>query len=458
MRSIITDRRLLLALLALNALLKFSWLGVNELSGDEPFTVFWATRPFSEFAVMLRTENNPPLYFLLIRAWTRLVPLEEAWLRVPSALFSILTVWPLFLVARKLGGRAMAAIACLLFTLNNHQYAFAHEVRGYSLLLLLTTLAAWLVVRGQGTSSVRSTGVLAAVFTALVWTHFFGWLVIGLLGICVMVLPELRDDRRRVLIATLIALLAYIPYGFIFFHRAGESMAHGTWVDPHGPEEIWHMVRRWSNQPMVTLLLLLPLVLVAVRERLASYALRFALLWWLLPLFGLWLVQWWVAAYVDRYLLFASIGFYLAVGYGLANLMGKGRTRWAVPAIGIASMALTFTPWRSNDQCPSCVAGQVRAWQRSTDDPPVLVRPFWYKPTLWSQLDRSREGDVPWSEPWSERYDDARHPQAVQQRDEFILVYFAAADDSSAPPVFEGYRQNEFTQCDALVRVGRYVR
>ena len=103
MRSIITDRRLLLALLALNALLKFSWLGVNELSGDEPFTVFWATRPFSEFAVMLRTENNPPLYFLLIRAWTRLVPLEEAWLRVPSALFSILTVWPLFPAAQEGG-------------------------------------------------------------------------------------------------------------------------------------------------------------------------------------------------------------------------------------------------------------------------------------------------------------------------------------------------------------------
>ena len=38
----LSDRQLLFLLLALNALLKLSWLGVNELSGDEPFTVFWA--------------------------------------------------------------------------------------------------------------------------------------------------------------------------------------------------------------------------------------------------------------------------------------------------------------------------------------------------------------------------------------------------------------------------------
>ena len=452
-----TDRRLLLGLLALNALLKFSWLGVNELSGDEPFTVFWATRPLAEFWEMLRTENNPPLYFLLIKAWTFCVPLEEAWLRVPSAVFSVLTVWPLFQLARKVGGTPVAVVSCLLFTLNNHQFGFAHEVRGYSLLLLLTTVTAWLVVRGPAGSTTRSTALLAVVLACLVWTHFFGWLVIGLLGVCVLLLPELRSERRRVLLASILAAVAFLPYGIIFFQRAGESITHGTWVDPHGPEEMWHMVRRWSNQPVVTLLLLLPLLVVLVRERLRPYALRFALLWWLLPLIGLWLVQGWVPAYVDRYLLFASIGFYLAAAYALVNVFRAGWSRWAVPMIGISSMVFSFTPWKDNDQHPSRVAGQVREWQRAAEAPRVLVRPFWYKTTLWAHLDRSREGDPPWSQAWSESYNDARLP-AGQEADELILVYMAAKEEAGSPQEVEGFRKVEEQQSDALVRVARYVR
>ena len=458
MRSHHTDRWLILGLIALNALLKFAWLGVNELSGDEPFTVFWATRPLGEFWEMLRTENNPPLYFLLIKAWTGCVPLEEAWLRVPSALFSVLTIWPLFLLARRLGNSAMAGAACLLFTLNNHQYAYAHEVRAYSLLLLLTTVAAWLVVRGPGASWVRSTVLLTTVLAAMVWTHFFGWLVIGLLGVCVLTVPELRDERRRLLLAVVIAVVVFLPYGFIFFQRAGESIAQGTWVKAHGAEEIWHMVRRWSNQPVVTLLLLLPLLVVLIRERLGSYALRFALVWWLLPLFGLWLVQWWVPAYVDRYLLFASIGFYLAAAYALVNLMSAEWMRWAAPLIAITAMAFTFTPWKDNGQHPSRVAAQVRAWQRDSGDPPVLVRPFWYKLTLWAQLDRSHADRTPWLRSWSEHYDDALAPAYLEESDEVILVYMATAGDPGPTPSIEGFRQAEERQSDALIRVARYVR
>lgn len=458
MRSTTTDRWLLIALLAFGAMVKFSWLGVNELSGDEPFTVFWATRPLDEFLAILRTENNPPLHFLLVKAWACYVPLEEAWLRAPSALFSTLTVWPLFLLARALGGRAMGVITCALFTLSNHQYAFAHEVRAYALMLLLSALGAWLTVRGPGASLRRSTLMLAVVFALLVWTHFFGWLVIGMCGACTIILPELRSERRRVLFAALIALVTFLPYGFIFFHRAGESIAQGTWVRPHGMEEMWHMVRRWSNQPVVTLLLLLPVLIVAGRTRLKAYGLRLALLWLSVPLIGLWCVQWWVPAFVDRYLLFASIGFYLAAAFGSINLYRAGPLRWAAPAFAVAAMAVTFTPWKDNGQFPSRVAAQVRDYQRSMGGASVIVRPFWYKLTLWTRMDRSRDCRPPWLDVWSEHYDDARATKSLDEANGFVLVYMSAADDGAPRPVFDGFRHVEEVQCDGLMRVARYVR
>ena len=32
-------------LLLVNLALKLAWAGVNELAGDEPFTVYWSMRP-----------------------------------------------------------------------------------------------------------------------------------------------------------------------------------------------------------------------------------------------------------------------------------------------------------------------------------------------------------------------------------------------------------------------------
>ena len=43
-----TDRLLLFGLVAVNLVLKLSWLDVTELAHDEPFTVFWSQRSWAE--------------------------------------------------------------------------------------------------------------------------------------------------------------------------------------------------------------------------------------------------------------------------------------------------------------------------------------------------------------------------------------------------------------------------
>ncbi|MFN9327622.1 MAG: hypothetical protein ACK6A5_19805, partial [Flavobacteriales bacterium] len=72
----------------LNLALKLAWLGVNELAHDEPFTVFWSQATWERLGTRFRSENNPPLEFLLITAWRALVPFEAAWRRFPAAVCS----------------------------------------------------------------------------------------------------------------------------------------------------------------------------------------------------------------------------------------------------------------------------------------------------------------------------------------------------------------------------------
>ncbi len=374
-----SDRVLIIGLLLLNFMLKFSWLGLNELSGDEPFTVYWSQRPLTELFAMLRTENNPPLYFLLIKAWSHLVPFTAAWLRVPSATFSALAVWPLFLLGARLGGRAVGIVTVLLFTFSNYHFGFAHEVRSYALFTLLATTGMWLLVRR---ASIPNNGRqvmlgLSALNALMVYTHFFGWLAIGMQLLCVLLLPELRPLRRQFLLGMAITAVCYSPYAAIFAERAGTSVSQGTWVEVPPLEELYNMVWRWSNAPVLAVLFTVVIILGLWRSKVRDPGMRLALLWSFAPLLGMFLVSQCVPMFLDRYLVYAAPGYCLLVALTLKAVVQDQRVSMGLSALAVMGMCDTFTPWNDTARHPSKVVEQVNAWCDGKCTIHVIPRWYW---------------------------------------------------------------------------------
>lgn len=374
-----TDKALAGLFLAAALVLRLAWLGVNELAHDEPFTVFWSQRPWPELWAMFRTENNPPLYFLLTKAWSAATPFTAAWLRVPSALFGALAVWPLFLLARHFGGRAAAALTCILFICSNYHQGFAHEVRAYSLFTLLTTTGLWLLVRAtqRPGQEVRSMLHLSMLNVVLVYTHFLGWLVVGLQGSLVLLLPTMRPLRRGFLFGAGITLAWFLPYGLIFLERMTHSVGHGTWLTPPVPEELYNMLWRWSNAPVLTVAFLALIAAGLWKDRLRSAGLRLALTWALVPLLGMFAVSFAVPMFLDRYLVYAAPGYALLVGLSVEALFRNERARTGtIAALGLG-MAATFTPWKDNGLHPSRVVRVEREQCAGTCAVEVLPRWYW---------------------------------------------------------------------------------
>lgn len=373
-----TDKLLLFALVALNAALKLLWLGVNDLAHDEPFTIYWSQRPLQEFFAMLAAENNPPLHFLLTKLWSHVGPFNATWLRVPSALASALTVWPLFLLAKRIANTHVALVAALLFTFSNYHYAFAHEVRAYALFTLLATLGFWLLVRGRDKADqgVRAVLGLSALNTLLVYTHFFGWLAIGVQLLVVLLLPSFRQQRRNYLIGLLVTLLWFSPYLRIFLLRAGTSVSQGTWLEPPLAEELYNMVWRWSNAPVLAVAFLLLIGVAVVRDRMRSEAFRLALSWSLLPLLGMFLISQWVPLFLDRYLVYAAPGFALLVALSWDRLQLPQRIGQGMAAALVLGMAFTFRPWEAAPRQPAKVVAAVEAFSAARTD--LQVVPAWY--------------------------------------------------------------------------------
>ena len=373
-----TDRLLIPALVLLNIMLKCAWLDISVLAHDEPFTVYWSQRPSDELWSMFATENNPPLYFLLIKVWGWVTPFTAGWLRLPSALFSAFSAWPLFLLGHRLAGRAVAICAALLFTFSNYHYGFAHEVRAYSLFTLLATTGMWLVWRAKDkpNNGLRAMLGLSALNTLLVYTHFFGWLAIGLQGLCLFALPELRHLRRNFLFGTALTIGWFSPYLIIFWKRMGSSVSQGTWLEAPVLEELYNMVWRWSNEPVLTIIFLIVIAVACVRDRPLSPGLRLALVWTFVPLVGMFLVSLTVPMFLDRYLVYAAPGFALLVAVSVAHLGAPSGWTSGFAVLLVAGMAITFTPWRSGVRDPARVVQAVDAWCR--EDCEVEIVPGWY--------------------------------------------------------------------------------
>ncbi len=387
------------ALLVLNFGLKLSWIGVNDLSGDEPFTIYWAQRPLEDLFALLRTENNPPLYFLLMHFWSLLVPLDPAWLRIPSVLFSAFTVWPLYLIGKRLGGITAGITAALLFTFSQHHFQFAHEARAYSLLVLGCTLAVWQLLRvadAPSHPSLRPPSILWLVLANAVatWAHYFGWLMVGLELVLVFSMSTLRPARAKMLATALLTVLLNLPLLGLFMVRAGSSLAHGTWLQPPSWEEPYNMVMRWSNAPVVAVLFMALVALGFFRQRRANQSMAIAGLWCALPLVGMFLISFISPIYLDRYLLFASIGFYLLVALAANRYTGPWLPAWAIPAGCVVAMAITFAPWKGNDLHPSRVAAQVETWRQGPTA--VVIQPGWYDLTYaWAVSPNLFRGAAP---------------------------------------------------------------
>lgn len=376
----------------LNLALKLAWTGVNELAGDEPFTVYWSTRPLADLFAMLRTENNPPLYFLLIHGWAPFVPLDPAWLRVPSALFSAITVWPLFLLGKRLGGIMAGLTAALLFTFSQHSYAFAHEVRAYPLLVLSCTWAVWQLVRladdhhRHPALRPATIGWLVAANVLATWAHYFGWLMVGLEVVLVFYVPMLRQVRVKMLAAAGLTLLCSLPLLGILGQRAGDSLGNGTWLSPPSWEEPYNMVLRWSNAPVVAVIfiVLIASALVLRRAYLRSSPMAIALLWAAIPLLGMFPISFLFPMYLDRYLLFASPGFYLLIALAVQALPVLSTWKNILAGGTVVAMLATFAPWRGNNLHPSQVAAQVDAWRDGRTA--VVIQPSWYDLTYaWAK-------------------------------------------------------------------------
>jgi len=242
------NRRLGWALPALAALV-FGIVRLPELIRsplwyDELFSLGVAGLPLADsLRRIVADHTNPPLFYLLLKAWMAFGGDGDQWVRLLPCLFAMFLGAALVWLAREARAGAWAGtLAVALAAASPLLVDLANEVRAYSLLALLAclSLAATLDDRHRGTRN--SFAVMTLINIALVHTHYFGWLTVGAECAAALCCTP-RTQAWRTLRSALYTLLAFLPWGVtVAAHALGNRapLRNVAWISaPDAAAPLW---------------------------------------------------------------------------------------------------------------------------------------------------------------------------------------------------------------------------
>jgi 4-amino-4-deoxy-L-arabinose transferase-like glycosyltransferase len=174
-RRLVEEKISVLAILTLGGFLRLYHLDGYGLWSDEFVTEMIVSK--NSLLDLVKTcfeipQPMPPFYFLLDRLVVGCLGPSEISLRLPSAVFSLLTVYMVFSIGKILFNAEIGAFGALLCAINSTQIVYAQNARPYALCLLLSsasilTFLKWL---RKGTP-LNATGYVLST-TLLFYTHY----------------------------------------------------------------------------------------------------------------------------------------------------------------------------------------------------------------------------------------------------------------------------------------------
>ncbi len=384
-----------------NLVWKGLYLGSQPIAGDEPFSIFVAHNlSVVDIVRYLSTGNNPPLWELLLRGWTHLFGIGAVSVRFLPLVFSSITALLLFRLGARHFDWQTGLLAALFVTFTDYHVHFAHEARSYALFGMLTcaSMALFLsLITDKASSRWMLTG-LVLTNTAIIYTHFFGFWVLGIQAVIGAAQQWGKDGSERRLSwvwGVVLPVIGYLPYLPVLLDRWTESASSGTWVArPNGIFSLLDMLRTFTNErygtsnfygskPLLTVLVIAAALWGHIRylranlQKISTVHVA-VIVWFLLPFVLMWLLSFRVPMFHDRYLIFVSVAFALVVAVGLRNLIPGNRSSALVMAVAAMLLMLTGNPDVSNGRDLRSVVAQVKAWQSEHPGVAVVICPEWF--------------------------------------------------------------------------------
>ena len=181
---------------------------------DEIFGVHAALYPWSEmFWFLAQDLIHPPLFYVFLKIWILAGGESLLWLRLFSVFWETLAIFPLVLLCRELKFSSRETFTALIFlAVNGLLVKYAQEVRMYGMLFCIAIFSIWLLARFLNRNEKTTFLWLFIVNLLLVYTHYFGWLVVGSELLAIFIWK--RERIWQFLLGILFLALSFAPWAW----------------------------------------------------------------------------------------------------------------------------------------------------------------------------------------------------------------------------------------------------
>jgi mannosyltransferase len=243
------------------------FVSVGPLWLDEAQSVSIASGPLHLLPDALRSDGAPPLWYVLLHVWIRLFGDSTYSVRLMAAFPAIAALPVARSLGRRLRGRDVGRTTLILLATSPFAIRYGVEARMYSLVLLLSLLAAHALLSvHRSPRPARPAMALGLLTCALLYTHYYAiWLglVIGVAELWLVV--RRRDPRSRWAVgALLVGLLGFVPWLPVLRFQTAHTGA--PWTAPPSFNAVLDTVDAWAGgvSPLARVAMLAMLALVAI--------------------------------------------------------------------------------------------------------------------------------------------------------------------------------------------------
>jgi hypothetical protein len=195
----------IVATVAIAIALRLPTIGRESLWLDEAISYVTATLPVARIVDNTVQSSHPPLYYLLLHAWLKVVPRTDGAARLLSAGWNVLLVPAIYWLSTELGSSCRRGLyAALLVAVSPFQILYSQELRMYTQLMLLVTVGTAAYLRARQSGGTAWWLAFGGAYLAAVYTHLFAFLALGALGLHAL----LRHRNRVALINTAVVAAA----------------------------------------------------------------------------------------------------------------------------------------------------------------------------------------------------------------------------------------------------------
>lgn len=330
-------------MMALGAVLRVWDIAQSSIWHDEGYTMMLA--PMSPVQIVLRTgrDVHPPLYYLALHYWMLIFGNSETAARGLSAVFLLLAIPVAYLLVRKLWTEPAARLAALFVAAGPFLIRYSQEARMYGMVAFLLLLATYLLIKALEANKWSWWAGYSVIVAAALYTHYYSVFMIVVHWIYV---ASLSNRHRRQGLwnpkwwgANILAAALFIPWLPTAYHQF--TRVQGSFWIPRAtvrtlPSTLLEFFAYGTGPMLGTIVLvagelgLLALIgWVFWRRPARRKALLLFTCYALLAPIIVWLVSFGHRPiFVDRYFVFAAVGFYCLI----AVLVAEMRRWYAVVA------------------------------------------------------------------------------------------------------------------------------